>query len=369
MTSTRTMNQVHIICSSLECGGTERTVANICRHLDAHDQIKPSVATLYSTDDFFQLPPRVARYRLDIGKSEENSTLRIGSFFSRLKILRNHLQRHRRDFFLVFGDHNALLVLIAGAGLNLRIAVAERQNPYSAALPWYWRMVRLFAYHLVDSLVVQTQAIATQWAAPRWPWTKIVVIPNAVEVPPPLTFESRRPNMVFVGRLNKLKGLYDLIKVLSNLNSISPKITCLVIGDGPEKANLQSMIEGLGLTNSVELLGSLTNPWEVANPGDIFVFPSYTEGFPNSLLEAMAHGLVPVSYDCPYGPKEIISNGVNGFLIPVGDHQSFLNRITTLISDEDLRLRLASAAHKRAKDFSIETLFRMWANLDTQTTD
>jgi glycosyltransferase involved in cell wall biosynthesis len=351
----------HIIASSLECGGSERTVSNIINFLSIHHRSQLTLTTLFATKDFFTIPDTTNRHRLDIGVQGGNTRRPISSILLRLIALRRHLKRHRRDRFLVFGDQNALLVLIAGAGLNLRITVAERQNPYTADLPWYWRIVRLFAYHFIDALVVQTRTLAKDWAAPRWPWTKLVVIPNAVEIPQKPNFNDDRPNLVFVGRLNKLKGVTDLIRVVSRLRS-SQEMKCLIIGDGPEKGNLQSMIQNLDLTERVEILGTLNNPWDVTKPGDIFVFPSYTEGFPNSLLEAMSHGLAPVSYDCSFGPSDLITNGYNGSLVPVGNEDELYARVQELILNDALRTKIASAAYTTSQKFSSQTILPLWLN-------
>ena len=91
---------------------------------------------------------------------------------------------------------------------------------------------------------------------------------------------------------------------------------------------------------------------------DIFVFPSWYkyEGHPIVIIEAMACGVPVISTNCPYGPSEIITDGVNGLLVPVGDTDAMAEAVLKLLKDEPLRKRLTEAGKKRAEDFRVEKM-------------
>ena len=95
----------------------------------------------------------------------------------------------------------------------------------------------------------------------------------------------------------------------------------------------------------------------------IFVASSIYEGFSLVIVEAMACGLPVVSYSCPYGPREIIHEGNNGFLVPVNDEKLLAERICRLIADEELRRRMGAAAFEHAKDYAMETILQKWLSL------
>ena len=97
----------------------------------------------------------------------------------------------------------------------------------------------------------------------------------------------------------------------------------------------------------------------------MLIMTSLYEGFGNVIIEAMSCGLPVVSYACPCGPKDIITDGVDGFLVPPKDEETLAERICRLIEDETLRCRLGGAALERSKDFGIERVLKMWTDLFT----
>jgi glycosyltransferase involved in cell wall biosynthesis len=96
---------------------------------------------------------------------------------------------------------------------------------------------------------------------------------------------------------------------------------------------------------------------------DLFVLSSLYEGMPNVLIEAMALGLPVISTNCPYGPSEIIEDGKNGILIPIGNPQAISEAILRVLGDKQLRDNLRIEAKRRAKDFSLESMVSEYTEL------
>jgi len=126
------------------------------------------------------------------------------------------------------------------------------------------------------------------------------------------------PLLIAAGRLAPWKGFTDLIRAMGLLSD-HRNAKLLILGDGPQRKELQALVERLGLQRSIRLLGYVDNPLKYFARADVFVLSSLVEGLPNVLVEAMMCGCTPVSTDCPTGPKEVLQDGRFGYLVPMGD--------------------------------------------------
>lgn len=160
---------------------------------------------------------------------------------------------------------------------------------------------------------------------------------------------SVRPfRLIYVGRINSQKGLVDLIKAVAFLKKSNFNIECTLIGTGPFMSSLKKNIESLGLQNSFHFNGyvgskELLNKYY--NESDAFVLPSYYEGMPTSLMEAMACGL-PCIATCVGGIPELIENEINGLLISPGNCMEFANAISKIYKDKEYSSKLGGNAEE-----------------------
>ncbi len=157
--------------------------------------------------------------------------------------------------------------------------------------------------------------------------------------------------VLFVGRIGFEKKLETL---LGAMKKVKTKCRFVIGGSGPNIGNYKQMAKTLGL-NEIIFTGFLKD--EMLNAAyasaDIFVSPSDTETFGLTFIEAMSFGVPAIGVD-KLGPKEIIENGKNGYLVRPGDNIAMANRIETLLEDESLRGAMASAARKTAENYSIQ---------------
>lgn len=150
-------------------------------------------------------------------------------------------------------------------------------------------------------------------------WSKEMEKKIREECSEPWLKNKLEPVVISVGRLTTEKDFYTLLKGFANL--VEKKAARLIIlGEGAERKKLEERIVTLGLTERVKLPGHVNNPLAYLVRADLFVLSSAWEGFGNVLVEALGCGLSIVSTDCPSGPREILSNGEFGLLVPVGNH-------------------------------------------------
>ena len=137
-------------------------------------------------------------------------------------------------------------------------------------------------------------------------------------------------------------------------------------GDGTKEILEKKIIEN-NAENYIFLMGSCNEIEKVIPKAEVYAYSSDYEGFPNSLLEAMAMGMPVVSTDCPPGgPAMIIRDGENGFLVPVKDRDALADRICRLIEDKELRARFSKEAAKVSEIASPEVVFSQWRDYLTE---
>ncbi len=183
------------------------------------------------------------------------------------------------------------------------------------------------------------------------PKANIVVLPNYVEIPKPVmqSKDNTKINLLFLGMVSNRKGVHDLIKAFATVVKNVPQFHLHIAGDGDVELAKQYAHE-LGLDSYIEFLGWVGNTEKnkLLNDADIFVLPSYNEGLPVSILEAMSFGIPVISTNVG-GIPELIEDEVSGFLIKPGDIPALQNRLEQLANDLGMRNRIGSAGKEIIK--------------------
>jgi glycosyltransferase involved in cell wall biosynthesis len=141
------------------------------------------------------------------------------------------------------------------------------------------------------------------------------------------------------------------------------KAKLVILGEGKERRNLENLSRELLIEDRVILYGYVNNPYKFMRNAEIFVLSSKLEGFPNVLLEAMAVGVPVVSFDCPTGPNEIITNRENGILVEPGNEKELSDAIIELLSNKDMGKKFVANGLPRAEDFSIDKIIPQFTSL------
>jgi glycosyltransferase involved in cell wall biosynthesis len=151
---------------------------------------------------------------------------------------------------------------------------------------------------------------------------------------------------VTVGRLVPSKRVDDLITGFAMVADRFPAWTLTIVGDGSVRQSLEDLAAARGVRDRVSFCGFRSEPWRLLAEASVFVLSSAHEGFPNVLVEAAASGCAIVSSDCLYGPGEILDEGRQGLLYPVGDVARLAECLTQLMENDGTRLGFAERAHQ-----------------------
>ncbi|QHY94717.1 putative poly(glycerol-phosphate) alpha-glucosyltransferase [Streptomyces sp. S4.7] len=249
-------------------------------------------------------------------------------------------------------------------GLNCHIARQTRRGPVRVGQEHLTldshshRLRREIAhrYMLLDAVTTVTEADARAYRSRlRLPGVRIDAVPNSVPAPGVAPADSTGRCVVAAGRLTPVKRYDLLIRAFSQVVAARPDWRLRIYGagdaTGDERAALRALIDERELYNHVHLMGT-ANPLEPEwVKGSIAAVTSSLESFGMTIVEAMRCGVPVVSTDCPHGPGEIIEDGVDGRLVPVGDADAIADGLLALIEDDELRRRTGLAAIESSARF------------------
>jgi len=349
-------------------GGAQRVVSNLC-----HGWIRRgwSVHLLVVSGDApaFPLPAEVKQHRLAC-RHKRRGLMGVWDNWQHVRALGRLVTQEGLDAVLAVSL--VANVHLAQAELPERVVRVGSEHSYAPhfPLPFYKEWFRRRAYPRLDAIVCPTRE-AAGYLAKAYPGTCAQGIPNWLTWPLPkgagaeAVFVARPGRRAFVacGRFDKLKGFARLITLFDALKDRLPDWDLVIVGDGEDRALLEAQVAQAGLGDRVLFPGWVADIEGTFRSGDLFVFPSVSEGFALVLAEALACGLPCLSYDCQVGPAEIIRDGVDGILVPVGDEAAFSGAMLRLATDEAERRRLAANAPAILTRLSEDAIQPLWAKV------
>lgn len=234
----------------------------------------------------------------------------------------------------------------------------QRQENRSFIKHFFYKVTDWFASRY-DHLVVLNKDEAAFYAAPN-----VVVIPNPIPmsaINAPLVAKQ----VVAAGRIAPVKGFDQLIAAWKQVHLKFPEWELHIYGD--DYVGTQSVLEDLIRENNLEKIilfkGSSNTMLTTFSGYSLYVMSSVTECFPMVLLESLSVGLPIVSFDCPTGPRNIIQNGVDGFLASSQDVEGLAEKILLLIQNQELRILFGQNAKRSSLQFSTPVVMKEWINL------
>ena len=354
--------KIAFIIPSLPVGGSERVLTSLACEMVKNNDV--SIITLGKVIPFYKLDDRIKLlYCVDKVPPSKNIFQAIRSNYILLRRLNSILKQNKYDVLIGFLTTANVLTCIAGAYRKIPVIISERNNPFKQLPQKSWQILRRLTYPWAKFLVVQTEEIGSFYK----PWinnSKLIILPNPISAELSAKRDSgieKQKIVLNVGRLTAQKAQDVLIRSFAKTSAADWKL--IVAGNGKRMDQYKTLIKDLGVEQRVELPGSVTEVENLYNKASIFAFSSVSEGFPNALIEAMHFGVASISTDCPTGPAELISDGENGFLIPINDEDALTARLDRLMGDPDLRRKFGQLSKGTVTKFQIENVVSQWEDL------
>lgn len=347
-------------------GGKERVVSNLLKEWES----KYEIFLIFKNNEnsFYTLPEGIERHSLNTPfiKSMYNMSgsrlIRIYSTFmnmlASIVMLRSILRKRGYDYLYVTTPLNAFEAFFAMKNAAKKLVISEHAsfNAYNKVYSWMKRKI----YPRAHCVSVPNKMDTEEYK--RWGC-------NTIFIPHLVTFKNEDKNsldgkiVINIGRLTPDKQQEKLISIWANIKN-KTGWQLWIVGDGEEKSNLERKIKELHVSESVKLLPATKQIKSIYRQASVFALSSRCEGFGMVLLEAMSFGIPCISFDCPSGPRDVIRNGENGFLIENNNVECYIKTLETIMemSLVDLSI-LGDNAYRTVVNWDNEEILKKWSDV------
>lgn len=376
------MRIIYIIDSLAHKGGAERIITEKMNYLVTHFDYDVSVITCYqfpeTMPNCYDLYSKVRQINLCIPlhlQYKYRYPLRFWFKWKYSHQLHNELERTvnsiNPDIIVGLGYTLADRVCIIKCNASKVIESHEARiytktfflnKDYSFLLNIYYKLSRKRYLRTiekkVDVVVTLTKEDAINWKKAK----RVETIPNFSVMPISKLSNGEQKRVIAVGRLEWQKGYDRLMDIWKIVSDIHPDWVLDIYGDGSLETELKSDIKDANL-NNLSIHPFTKNISHEYATSSICVLTSRYEGFSLVILEAMQHGVPCITFDCPYGPKDLVENEKCGFVIEDGNIDLFADRLCYLIDNPDIRKQYACTALNKAQSYQIDIIMSQWESL------
>lgn len=351
--------KIALFISSLQKGGSERVIVNLAEDF-FQKGYEVVLVTQYKQKVEYEINPEIRRVY-----SEPSAELlrgsRVHNFITRFRMLRKIWKIEKPDVILAFLGKNNLMAIATSRFLPVRVIASVRGEPTMEYEGKKMQSIAKLVFRFADGVVFQTTPARAFF--PKSVQKKSVILPNPLN---PMFLnhsiaKEKNDIIVAVGRLDENKNHAMLIDGFEKIAAEYPKMKLVIYGEGEIRPKLENMVLEKGLQERVLLPGNITDIPDKLCKARIFALTSNTEGMPNTIIEAFALGIPVVATDCPCGgPAELIQNGENGILIPVGDSNALADAMRKILSDDAFAKKLGEHAFETSKLYEPARVNKAW---------
>ena len=379
------MKIYYIYTAIVTKGGADRVIVEKANWLAEHGhEIAIVTDTQLGREPAFPLSPKVRLIDLAIDFSKEyghSFSVRIWMYYKLMHQYRKKMKalliQDRPDIIIsTLGRDISFITKIKDGSIKIGEAhttkhfirnfhLLEDKNILFKYLTKYFRWNMDRQGSKLDALVVLTNQDKEDWGH----LLPVYVIPNSFPFYPEYPSACENKQAIIVGRYNSAKGYNYLIDAWSDVYKKHPDWIINIFGSGEYKEKVRKQINDYGLQDVVIMNDPTDNIMEEYLKSSIYVMSSVFEGFAMVLLEAMACGLPCVSFDCPYGPRNVITDREDGFLVDYLNSKALADSICKLIENEALRKQMGKNGRNNVLRYSRESIMPQWISLFESITE
>ncbi len=323
------MKKIMMAISSMHGGGAQRVVSIWAKELcdmgyEVCLLVYGQAEEIYKLDERVKICPIVESY-----DDYKNLT-----FLKKLKLARKIIKSEAPNVLINFLPKMQIFIMLATTGLRISKIETVRISPW--ALKDYYNKIHMWLWHRTfkksKAIVVQTPEQGEYFSKKLQKKCHTIYNPidkNCIDKPK-IEYSEKITNFIASGRVAPQKNYELMIRAFANALKVNGEISLSIYGiieNDVYKSKLEKLIVDCGAEDKIKFMGKSTDMFNLLRKADAFLMTSDFEGMPNALLEAMALGLPCISTNCRTGPKDMIDNGENGYLVEVGSEQSVADAI------------------------------------------
>ena len=341
--------------SHLSVGGAERVVSILSSEFVKRGH-EVGVVAVQGDERFYETKASVSYFPIVVTHTK------ILAWPMRVKKLRRIFLQYQPDLIISFLDGVSTKSLLANHFPKRKIILSERNDPNRNEMSRTpLKQLRNFLFAKADAVVFQTKDAMQYFPEPIRAKGRIIYNPITTMLPTS-DRELLRKCVVGIGRLEAQKNWPLLLNAFEKFVDEFPEYTLELYGKGTLEQALRERVESSDLIREkVIFRGFVKDVHKQIADSAMFVLPSDFEGLSNAMIEAMALGIPTICTDCPIGgAKEIIDDGENGLLVPVGDEEALLAAMRKIASDTALAQKLSANALKIKEMLNVEKIVKQW---------
>lgn len=377
------MKIAYIYSTLAATGGTERMITEKVNYYSERFGYDVTIITCFQCDDeanFFPISSKVKQINLGIPyytqyKYKYPKRLWIKWRINRL--LKNSLKRaiNQVNPDILIGVSRFKANIISKIKCNAIKTIECHEVRYNTILnvaedqAYLIRVyMKIYEYFYLKTIEHHADAVITLTEEDKLLWRRAKrteAIPNFSTMHIRKYSDCTSKRVIAIGRLSWEKGFGRLIEIWSYVSSKHPDWQLDIFGEGGMYNTLKMLIRLYKAQNVVIHNYTSDISLEYAS-SSICAVTSYFEGFSLVLLEAMKHGVPCVAFDCPFGPRSLINDSYNGFLVENGETRIFADRLCRLIENEELRKYYSKSSIEKSKTFDVDVIMNKWRSFYEQ---
>lgn len=344
--------------STIRGGGAARVMVNIANGIIGKE-CEVCFVTNFPADHEYELNRSIKRIVLE---SEENMRNVLSKNLNRIRVLHRILKAEQPDVSIAFMRENNFRLIVAAKGTKTKTIVSVRNDPTKEYPDKLSRKLANILYNKANGIVFQTEDAKAYFSKNIQNRSRIIF--NQVDEKFYSENKALGEYIIACGRLSGQKNYPMMLKAFAGVLNEYPHERLRIYGEGDLKEELMELAKELNIEKSVQFMGFSTEMHEAYRRAKFLVMTSNYEGMPNVILEALASSVPVIATDCPCGgPRMVIRDGENGYLVPIEDCAEFESKMKSQISNVEKSIAMKEKAYLSAKAFTPSKVLVQWVQM------